>query len=166
HAPMAPLMAESRNKLLRHFGQAFDASLVLFRARNEKLTRKMAIVMISRLLGAFGTKDDGDLLDGMLALVEGDELARAYGDSWAEDERGGGSPPNATPPSLALACKKLIATATFVPKPVELGKTCRDVNARLRSAEIFCDELVDFVRRCDALLLEFDFEQWRAPYLT
>jgi hypothetical protein len=67
---------------------------------------------------------------------------------------------------LALACKKLIATATFVPKPVELGKACREAGKKMRESETYCYELIEFVRRCDALALEFAPEQWRAPYLT
>jgi hypothetical protein len=161
---------EERSKLLRHYGAARAASIALCDARCQRLERNAAVVMIGKMLGAFGAKDDKDVLDGMLALVEGDEVSRAFGDEarlWSgADIDQPWLPLNVTPISLALACRKLSATSKFVPKPVELAKACRDAGARLRSAETFCDELMDYVRRCDALLLEFAPEQWRAPYLT
>jgi hypothetical protein len=81
HTPgMTDFALAMRNQLLPHFGAADDARVIPAQTQRQELTRKTAVVMISRLLGAFGAKDDGDLLDGMIALIEGDELARAYGD--------------------------------------------------------------------------------------
>jgi hypothetical protein len=108
------------------------------------------------MLGAMGAKGDKDALAGMIELIEGDATARATG-LW--------QPLNATPTSLAIACRKLIATSKFVPKPAELAEACREAKKEVNAAHYYCDELTDFIQRNDALLLEFDPEQWREPYV-
>jgi hypothetical protein len=154
---MADLALESRNKLLLHFAAANATSTTLSDALARRLDRKTTVAMISAMLGALGAKGDKELLGGMTELIEGDDLARAS-KFW--------KPLEAVPVTLSMACRKLIATSKFVPKPVELAEACREAMTELRSAERYCDELIGYVRRCDALLLEFAPEQWRVPYLT
>jgi hypothetical protein len=62
--------------------------------------------------------------------------------------------------------EKAIATQVFAPKAAELAAAVREADKTLRRAHDRCEQLVDFVRRADAVLLEFAWERWRAPYLA
>jgi hypothetical protein len=156
HTPgMADFAGEMRNKLLPYFVAANQAHNLIAANNSIGIERKIAVAMVSAMLGALGAKGDKEALGGMIELIEGDAVARATG-LW--------QPLNLTPAILAIACRKLIATSKFVPKPTELADACREAGREVARAECFCDELVDSVRRSDALLLEFAPDQWRAPY--
>ena len=142
---------------MKKFAAADNARTVLFHAGYQQVDRATAALMVAALLGTFGAKSDKDLLAGMLDMLEGDEIAIASG-LW--------HPLRVTPAMLAIACRKLIATATFPPRPAELYAACREASRSLRSAHDACDGLCDYVRRLDAVLLQFAPEQWREPYLT
>jgi hypothetical protein len=144
-------------KSLADFGRANAASLILYQASFQSLDRKVASAMVGAMLGGFGAKADRDVLVAMLDMLEGDEVAIASG-LW--------QPLQVSPAALALACRKLIATATYPPRPGELYAACREARNHLNWAHAAADELVDFVRRTDALLLEFDHAEWERPYLT
>src|SRR5262249_54762247 len=75
-------------------------------------------------------------------------------------------PVETSPAVLALACRKLIASNTFTPKAAELREACREAYCSLKWAFEAAEELINFVRRCDVLLLEFDHKEWERPYLT
>src|SRR5262249_34244995 len=113
---------------------------------------------------------DPDVLAAMLDMLEGgEEIAGMLGMIEGTDDpslAGFWQPMRLSPAGLALACRSLNATATFTPKPSELRAACRKAENNLRWAEEAADQLVDFVRRCDAVLLEFDHAEWERPYLT
>jgi hypothetical protein len=146
---------DSRNKLLRYFNAADQAHNLIAYNNHAGIERNIAAAMISAMLGALGAKGDKEALGGMIELIEGDAVARATG-LW--------QPLNVTPTILAIACRKLIATSKYVPKPVELAEACREAGGEVARAERYCEELADHVRRCDAMLLEFAPAQWREPY--
>jgi len=158
---MVSFARDKRNKFIDMFGRADEARSILSNAGQMyagRPSRKMASAMIGAMLGAFGAKADKDVLAGMLDMMENDELG-CVSELWL--------PLNLTPASLALACRKLIATKErFAPTPAELAAACREAGNTLGWAKQACDELVDFVRRCDILLLEFDHDEWERPYLT
>lgn len=154
---------EERTKWLPLFDPADAADLALLRLNGGEywpvppLERAQALKMLTALLGAFGAKDDRDIMLGMLDMLESGEVAAASG-MW--------QPLRVSPVALALACRQLIATATFPPRAAELREACSKANCTLRSAQRRCHELVEYVRRRDAILLEFAPDEWRAPYLT
>jgi hypothetical protein len=164
-----------REKLLPLFGKADAAYLILSQAHGQRLDRNMASAMVGAMLSAFGAKADADVLAGMLDMLEGgDEIAGMLGMYGSEDEGAESEgiladlwqPLELSAAGLALACRSLIASAKFTPKPAELRAACRKAENHLRSAADVADALVDFVRRCDAVLLEFDHAEWERPYLT
>ena len=148
---MAQWAAAQRDTYLAKFASANAASLVLHQASYQRLERKVAAAMVGTMLGAFGAKPDAEVLAGMLDLLEGDETAIAS-EMWR--------PLQATPAMLALACRKLIATAIHPPRAAELHAACWEAGCQLKWAREAAEELVDFVRRCDALLLEFAHDEW------
>jgi hypothetical protein len=154
---MISYASKGREKLLAKFGLAVSASEVLANVLYANLDRKVATVMVSALLGAFAAKADMDVLTGMLDMLEGNEIADASG-LWRSVQT--------SPAVLALACRKLIASNTFTPKAAELREACREAYCSLLWAFEAAHELVDFTRRCDVLLLEFDHKEWERPYLT
>jgi hypothetical protein len=154
---MVPYAREHRTKWLAQFGPAVAASSIITDALNVKLERKVATMMISTMLGAFGAKVETDVLIAMLDMLESNDVADASG-LW--------TPVDTAPAVLSLACRKLIASNTFKPKPAELREACREASNSLWSGLDASNKLVDFVRRCDVLLLEFDHDEWERPYLT
>jgi hypothetical protein len=146
-----------RNKWLSRFAAADQAYLVLFHELQGAVGRKLAIAMIGALLRALGGKADrdDDLLDGAVDLLAGDDVAAASG-LW--------EPLRATPATLALGCRMLVATSKFVTKPAEIADACRKARSQLKCAMNAADGLRGYVRRCDALLLQFDREEWARPY--
>jgi hypothetical protein len=113
--------------------------------------------MVTALLKGFGVKDDKGAVTAMLDVLEADELGRAT-KLWA--------PIEASPAALALASKKLSVTAVFTPRPAELANAVREASTLLRQAANMCDQVVDMVRKADAVLLAFAYDQWREPYST
>jgi hypothetical protein len=155
---MVRFARERRANLLPLFGQANATALSLAQALCERVDHKLASAMVGQLLAGFGAKPDGDVLAAMIGMLQGDELAIASG-LW--------QPLHVSPAALALACRKLIATGLpYWPKPPELYAACRDAGNHLRWAYETADKLVDFLRLCGVLLLEFDHEEWERPYLT
>lgn len=145
-----------RDKWLPVFDEVEASSIALKRMDRPPVPRQLAIDMLSALLGAFGAKADRDIMLGMLDMLEGAELADAT-ELW--------SPLRVSPVVLALACRQLIATATFPPRAAELHNACGEANYTLGRAQGRCESLLGHVRRCDALLLEFDHTEWQRPYL-
>jgi hypothetical protein len=122
----------------------------------ETPDRKTAVAMIGAMLGAFGAKADPVVMAGMLDMIESEELGIATGLC---------QPMHLSAESLAIACRTLIANNKFIPKPAELHEACREAYRKLAAAFKTAEDLVMFVRRCDALLLEFAHDEWERPYL-
>jgi hypothetical protein len=153
-----PYAIEQRNKFLPKFAQADDARGVLNVAcRWAPPDRKTASAMIGALLGAFGARADKDVLVGMLDMIESDQMGIAS-ELW--------QPMHLSPAKLALACRKLIVTNKFPPRAAELHEACCEADYKLAVAERTVDELVEHVRRHDAVLLAFARDEWERPYLT
>jgi len=146
-----------RARHLALFAPADGAMWTLYRALNETLDRGLALAMIGAMLGGLRAKGNNkEAIAAMLDIVESDDIARATS-LW--------EPFEATPVTLALACRRLIATAKFVPQPCELHDALRTARISLISAKRDCETLVDFLRRADATILEFaPREEWIAPY--
>lgn len=155
-AGMAPYALERRAAHLPMFARADAACDALRRARCAPLDRSVAAELIGATIDAFAARSDAGPIVAMLDLIESDDIARAS-KLW--------KPLGAWPAALALGCRALVATKIFTPKPAELAESVRAAVACLNNAERGCEALVDFVRRCDALLLEFDHARWRKPYL-
>jgi len=154
-----PTARTVRTERLAEFLAADAAAQMLFNARLQKLERPVAVEMISTLFSAIGIKpgeDSAGMLAGSLDMIESDEIARASG-LWR--------PLAVSPAILALACRKLIATAKWV-KPCELRVACDEAGTNLMWAQQAADGLVDYVRRADAILLAFAPDEWRVPYQT
>ena len=146
----------------------------------NKVDRGVAIDMVTVLLGAVGAKGDRDLIFGMLDMLESGPVAEAYGMGSTMFETGGRQqfeeqaqagemwlPVEVSPASLALACRQLISTFRYGQlRPADLHKACRQADSKLRGALNRCNDLIDFVRRCDAVLLQFDHAEWERPYRT
>jgi hypothetical protein len=119
-----------------------------------------AYKMLSALYRRMGVKKSDEsqgLLEGSLDMFASDDIGRASG-LW--------KPLNASPAILALACRKLIATAIYPPKPAEVRAACEEARDLLSSAERVADRLVEDVRKADAILLQFDYDEWQRPWLT
>jgi hypothetical protein len=132
----------------------------LFSALTERLERDVALDMVSALYAAVGVKAGGDA-DGqvmaVLDMFESDALGAAS-DLW--------QPLNVTPAVLALACRKLITTTIYPPKPAELYAACREVRCKITWAVETCEDVVDTIVEADALLLRHARDEWRQPYET
>jgi hypothetical protein len=148
--------AEIRARRLGDFVAAVDSRFALDRCWRARLDRPSAIKTLTVLLEGFGVNDKAAVA-AMLDVLESDELGRAT-KLWA--------PIEASPAALALASKKLMLTAVFPPRPAELANAVREAAKLLRQAATVCDQLVDMVRKADAILLAFAYERWREPYRT
>jgi hypothetical protein len=161
YAGALPLAREVRQTWLTRFAETDAAccALALDGMYRQTLGRKTAGRMLVALLNAFGAKDEQiAALDTMIGLVvNGDPIALATG-LWA--------PVNASPTSLALACQRLIACNTFVPKPAELAEACREARKAMRRAQDGTEQLRTYILRAEGVLLQFSRDEWRAPYLT
>ena len=109
--------------------------------------------MIGVLLGAMNVKGDNksQVLAAMISMLEdsSDTITRLH---------------PVTPFSLYLAIKQLLQKQVFELKPAEFLEACRLQSSRLASATGYCEQVVDRVRRCDAVVLQHEPEQWHAPY--
>jgi hypothetical protein len=156
---------EHRDKLLPLFPNANAAALILADAMRDQPDRQTTSAMVGTMLAAFGAKADKDVLAGMLDMLEGgDEIAGMLDDD--QEIAQWRLPLRISSAGLALACRSLIASVKFTPKPAELREACRKAERQLKWAMEAAEQLVDFVRRCDAVLLEFDHDEWRRPYLV
>jgi hypothetical protein len=149
--------AEIRARRLGDFAAAVDTRHALDRCWRAPLDRPGAVKMLTALLEGFGVKDDRGAVAAMLDVLEADELGRATR-LWA--------PVDASPAALALASKKLRVTAVFTPRPAELANAVREAAKLLRQAADTCNQLVNMVRKADAVLLAFAYDRWREPYCT
>jgi hypothetical protein len=153
---MALRALDNRNKLLRYFYVADKVRCTVY--RYPGIERATAAVMVSAMFGALGTKADESIIDemigGCIEVIEGDASAMGM---W--------EPLKVTPATLASACRKLIATSKFVPKPVESAEACREAWYRMIISWNYCERLCEFVVECDAVLLEFAPMQWCEPYM-
>ena len=149
--------AEIRARHLGDFAAAVDGRFALDKCWRTPLDRPVAVKMLTGLLESFGVKGDKSAVAAMLDVLGADELGRST-KLWA--------PTNVSPAALALASKKLSVTAVFTPRPAELANAVREAAKLLRRAANTCDQLLDMVRKADAVLLAFDYERWREPYLT
>jgi hypothetical protein len=135
-----PTAIEVRNERLGKFLEADLAATCLSRARHQELEESVASKMVTALYRHLGMKAGDEsmgMLEGSLAMFASDEIGRASG-SW--------EPLNVSPATLALACLKLMNTQKFPTKPAE--------------------ELVEYVRKADAVLLAFSYTEWERPYLS
>jgi hypothetical protein len=141
-ASTVPWVTEQRARHLGEFARADEAEQVLCRAIGESLKHKVAGALVGSMLTGFGAKAvDKFMIASMVdLLIEGDDIASAS-ELWR--------PVKASPAILALACRKLIATSTFPPRPAELLAACREASYTLNSAMRAAEDLVDFLRRCD-----------------
>jgi hypothetical protein len=144
----------------------------------NKVDRGTAIDMVTAMLGAVGAKGDRELMLGMLDMLESAPVAEAYDMGSTMFETGGRQrfeeqaqagelwlPVEVSAASLALACRHLIGTFRYGQlRPADLHKACRQAGSKLKSALNTCNDLIDFVRRCDAVLLQFDRAEWERPY--
>jgi hypothetical protein len=137
-AGMVRHVCERRQRLLPLFGKADATSLILAQARRERLDRKASSAMVTSMLAAFGAKPDPDVLAGMLDMLEGgDEIAGMLGMHGDDGENNYEiarlwQPLQLSPAVLALACRSLIASATFTPKPAELRAACWKAECHLK----------------------------------
>jgi len=150
------LAKEERDRLIKKFGGACDAHRMLNLASRESPDHDQAAAMVADLLGAYGQKIERRMLAGMLAVLGGDRIA--VSGLW--------KPTNISVASLGLACLTLLTNNKFLPKPAELHAACIEAHRLLKQAEQAAKDLVDHVRRCDAVLLDFDHDEWERPYLT
>ncbi len=149
---------EAHSKYLAKFGAAERARRVLSVAiRWDPPQRKTAGAMVGALLGGFGAKADRNVLAAMLDMLSSDQIGIGSG-LW--------QPMYLSSASLALACRKLMVTSKFTPKPAELHDACVEAHRKLHGAHSVLEEFTDYVRRCDAVLLEFDHAEWQRPYRT
>jgi hypothetical protein len=164
HAEMVRVAASARAEHLGRFLAADASARALRAARERPLDPKVVTPMIVATVKAFGGAKalggESAVKETMRAIIDvltGDAIAMTT-EMWL--------PVLATVPALALACRSLIATKTFVPKPCEFADEVRKAAMTLWAAETRCEAVVDYVRSVDAVLLEFAPEQWREPYLT
>ena len=59
-----------------------------------------------------------------------------------------------------------VITSKFTPKPAELHEACCEAHRKLYRAHAVLEEFTDYLRRCDAIVLEFDFAEWQRLYQT
>ena len=144
-----------RAALLQFFPAVDHICCALYDQRYPGIDRKIAAKMIGAMLGALGAKADKDAVAGMLDLIESDAIGEAT-ELW--------SPLHVTPASLALACRTLIATCKFVPKPAELAEARRAASREFKTVERYCAGLRRYIQRSDAVVLEFaPHEVWVEP---
>jgi len=149
------LAKQVRAQHLALFEPANRAMWTLHFALNEELNRKLASVMIAAMLAGLRVKGDRHVLLAELDLLEGDDIARVT-HLWEAVE--------ATPVTLALGCRKVIATQKWV-QPCELAEAVREARRQVTFAMRDCEGLIDLVRQADAALLEFaPREHWIEPY--
>ena len=149
-----------RNERLADFLQADAAAVTLFHARAQTLERAIAIDMLTGLYRALGVKAGDEteaMVEGALSVLLSNDIALAS-ELWR--------PLKLSPAILSLACRKLIATAIYQPKPAEVHAACEDAGNNLLWAYQAADELREYVRRADAVLLQFAPDEWRQPYQT
>jgi hypothetical protein len=168
----------NRNQWLPLFERAhhaMDALLPIvspWACRSIALTRQTTLAMLTALYAGLGAKRDDEMFMATLDMFESDDIARALWDLEYEVSNGVGDvrkrwvPSNVTPAALALACRTLIATSVFPPKPAELRNACIDAARSFGLAYGRASEFCDMVAQVDAILLMNAHEQWERPYLS
>jgi hypothetical protein len=128
-----------------------------------QVERSQAADILGALAGAFGQRAEHDIVSAMVDMLANGDVVNLLSDLWEEKPT---KPLRAAPITLALACRRLISRATYPPRPSEIENACRDVNYGFGVAGRICESLVNVVRAYDAVLLEFDRDEWERPYLT
>jgi hypothetical protein len=149
-----------RDNTLADFLQA-DAVVggLCWDARRPRIEQSDAHKLLSALYRRLGMKAGDEmagLLEGALDMLCGDEIGEASG-LW--------KPLGVSPAILALACRKLIATAIYPPKPAEVRAACKEAADMISSAERVADRLVEDVRKADAILLQFSYDEWERLWI-
>jgi hypothetical protein len=66
---------------------------------------------------------------------------------------------------MAIGCKKLIATSTYLPKPVEVCKAIRSARGVVAWARDAAFDALEEIVACDAIMLQYaSVFKWRAPW--
>jgi hypothetical protein len=156
---------KDRNQQIALFELADQAKHFLRKQLRMPLDRETSTAMVSALLGGFRTKPDKAALAAMLDMLENDELANAWRMCARDSIERPWRPLYACPAGLAIACRKLIATARFAPHPSELHAEVHKIQEQLKRTEKNCEALVESVRIADAVMLEFaPREEWFGPW--
>jgi hypothetical protein len=148
---------EGRDEFLPFFAQAEADVDILRKALRQRPDRKIKIAMVATLLGALGAKDDKAMIFGMADALEDCEIKNRLDRN---------RPFELSQPGLALACRELIKTSVYTPRPVELLAACENSENHLRFAIYGLNQLTEFIRKCDAIVLEFAYSEWEKSYLT
>jgi hypothetical protein len=165
-----PLAIERRTAWLPYFAAADEAACMLYRALTTPIEHTVAATMIGHVYSALGIKPKRPMLEAVLDLVFGDDVARATG--WAMSRMPDGEPGasweplNATPLTVALGCRMLISSARFEPKPSELRQAIRDARLQVTLAQGEAARSRDAVIELDAILLQKAHDDWERPYVT
>jgi hypothetical protein len=154
---MAPVVLPLRDKWLEQFADADLAAGALERISWAGIDRNLAIDMLTTLYRSLGAKPDDGSLAAAIDMFESDALGVASG-LWR--------PMNVTPAMLALACRSLINTCIFPPKPAELRNACREADRAIGYACAAATNFREQVVEVDALLLMQAHDDWERPYLT
>jgi hypothetical protein len=163
-----PPALERRNRFLSLFAPADEARVTLSHANWAELDRATTLQMVTTLYGAFGSKTKREMVKAVIDMFESDEIVRVTARflNADDDPMPQWQPMLASPAALALACRMLIATHKFEPKPAELRAAVCDARNRLRgacsAAEFFCNRFLEW----DAILLQHAHDEWERPYLT
>jgi hypothetical protein len=142
---------------IRTLDVALDQILILPRNRVDQGT---AVRMITVLFSALGKKksseEDATLLSAAADMFSpiSDTIANATG-LW--------EPISKHPLILAIAIKKLIATAKFT-SAAELREAMEEVRRTLEKLSFRIDQIRETIERADAIVFETDREAWAAAY--
>lgn len=163
-----PMAIEYRDAWLPQFQAADVAACTLYRALTTPIGHRPAAAMISQMYAAIGVKPKRPMLEAVLDLVFADDVVRACG--WPlpqpEAEPVAWEPINATPTTVSLAARMLIASARFEPRPSEVRQAVIHAGRQVTMAQQEAARLRDAVLELDAVLLQRDHDEWQRPYLT
>jgi hypothetical protein len=151
-------LLKPRNELLPYFLAADQARRCITRMDYTGCDRKIAVRLIGSMLLKVGAKGNDQRLKGIIELIEKDRRAVATG-LW--------EPLRATIATVEMACDEVVANHTMghILTPAEFVVAHRKARSKVKTAEHSLDELTGFIRKCDAVLLEFAPLQWCQPYL-
>jgi hypothetical protein len=153
---LVPKAREARARWLAELAPAWAAHSLLREACYRSPTREESSVLVAIMLGAFAVKPDEGVLNGMLDVLESDEVATVTGLE----------PLHVSLVGLVMACRKLIRMSKFTPKPAELAEACLETERELWRARVGTERLEQYLQKRDAILLEFDHDEWERPYQT
>lgn len=158
----------ARNDWLPLFAQADAARLTLFNALWTRLGRVTAIEMVTKLYASLGVAKDSrrEMAKAVVEMFENDDIVRATARAWddRDDPLCGWQPVRATPTTVALACRMLVATHKFEPRPAEVRAAVQEASRRIEHAHARASEFCDMFIAVDAILLQHARADWHAPY--